>query len=63
VQASFDFVCPDMAHHARFTPRAVELIAGFRLFHALRANRVRNPSIIRSNLQLILSYPWVDYGN
>jgi len=63
VEGLFNFVCPDMGHHAPFTPRAVKLIAGYRLFKVLRSIRVCNLRIIRSTPPLNSSYPRVNDGN
>jgi hypothetical protein len=63
VRRLFYFVCPEMAHHAPFTPRAVKLIAGYRLFKVLRSIRVCNLRIIRSTPALNSSYPRVNDGN
>jgi hypothetical protein len=59
----FYFVCPDMAQHAPFTPRAVELIAGYSLFKVLRSIRICNLRTIRSNPPFISSNPRVNDGN
>ena len=52
-----------MGHHAPFTPRAVKLIAGYRLFKVLRSIRVCNLRIVRPTPPLNSSYPRVNDGN